>query len=208
MYCDLNVNNLIALRNTHMIRTYIEIDPRVRPIIMIVKHWAKRRALNDAAKGGTLSSYCWVMMVLNFLQMRDPPILPCLHELYFFKLKNSIPVQPIIVDGVDCTFADDLETLRGFGKSNHETLGALLFSFFRRYAIDLDYERDVVSVRHGRLLTKQEKEWHVDIERKCRYLCVEEPFDPQRNLANSADGASVAHLRQEFHRALTILAQT
>ena len=61
--CDINVNNTMALRNTRLIRTYVDIDPRVRPLVMIIKYWAKRRALNDAAKGGTLSSYCWVMMV-------------------------------------------------------------------------------------------------------------------------------------------------
>ena len=46
--CDLNVNNPIALENTAMIRIYGEIDPRVRPLAMIIKHWAKRRILNDA----------------------------------------------------------------------------------------------------------------------------------------------------------------
>ena len=48
--CDLNVNNPIALENTAMIRCYNEIDPRVRPLAMIIKHWAKRRILNDAGR--------------------------------------------------------------------------------------------------------------------------------------------------------------
>ena len=46
--CDLNVNNPIALENTSLIRSYVEIDDRVRPLAMIIKHWAKRRILNDA----------------------------------------------------------------------------------------------------------------------------------------------------------------
>ncbi len=46
--CDLNVNNPIALENTTMIRNYVAIDPRVRPLAMIIKYWAKRRILNDA----------------------------------------------------------------------------------------------------------------------------------------------------------------
>ena len=48
--CDLNVNNPIALENTAMIKCYNEIDPRVRPLAMIIKHWAKRRILNDAGR--------------------------------------------------------------------------------------------------------------------------------------------------------------
>lgn len=46
--CDMNVNNTLALENTRMIKTYVMIDPRVRPLTMIVKHWTKQRILNDA----------------------------------------------------------------------------------------------------------------------------------------------------------------
>lgn len=46
--CDMNVNNPIALENTELIRAYVGLDPRVRPLAMIIKHWAKKRILNDA----------------------------------------------------------------------------------------------------------------------------------------------------------------
>lgn len=46
--CDMNVNNPIALENTELIRAYVALDPRVRPLAMIIKHWAKKRMLNDA----------------------------------------------------------------------------------------------------------------------------------------------------------------
>lgn len=46
--CDMNVNNTLALENTRMIRTYVDIDERVRPLAMTIKHWTKRRILNDA----------------------------------------------------------------------------------------------------------------------------------------------------------------
>ncbi len=48
--CDMNVNNTLALENTRMVRTYIEIDPRVRPLAMIVKYWTRKRELNDAGQ--------------------------------------------------------------------------------------------------------------------------------------------------------------
>lgn len=48
--CDMNVNNPLALENTRMIKTYVEIDSRVRPLAMIIKHWTKQRILNDAGK--------------------------------------------------------------------------------------------------------------------------------------------------------------
>jgi len=46
--CDMNVNNTLALENTRMIKTYVQVDSRVRPLAMIIKHWTKRRIVNDA----------------------------------------------------------------------------------------------------------------------------------------------------------------
>jgi DNA polymerase sigma len=47
---DFNLNNTLALQNTKMIKTYVSIDPRVRPLILFIKHWAKQRNINDAGK--------------------------------------------------------------------------------------------------------------------------------------------------------------
>lgn len=48
MACDMNVNNTTALENTRMIRTYVEADPRVRQLMMVIKYWTRRRVINDA----------------------------------------------------------------------------------------------------------------------------------------------------------------
>src|SRR5690242_13884783 len=78
--CDITVNNVAAIENTRMIKAYVEIDDRVRVLAMIIKHWTKQRILNDAGIGGTISSYTWICLILNFLQTRDVPILPVLHN--------------------------------------------------------------------------------------------------------------------------------
>lgn len=48
--CDMNVNNTLALENTRMVRTYVEIDERVKLLAMTVKYWTRRRIINDAGK--------------------------------------------------------------------------------------------------------------------------------------------------------------
>ncbi|KAF7726493.1 hypothetical protein EC973_008728 [Apophysomyces ossiformis] len=197
--CDMNVNNTLALYNTHMIKSYVAIDPRVRPLIMIIKHWTKQRAINNAADGGTLSTYTWTCMIINFLQMRDPPILPVLHRIKHVKSNT-------MVDGCDPSFYDNVESLRNFGQDNRESLGGLLFAFFRRFAYEFDYETQVISVRHGTYLHKSEKGWDRGPNR--RILCVEEPFNVDRNLGNSADDTSVQGLRREFRRAVHMLWET
>ncbi|CEI93391.1 hypothetical protein RMCBS344292_07625 [Rhizopus microsporus] len=190
--CDINVNNTLALQNTKMIKVYVALDPRVRPLIMTVKHWTKQRQLNDAANGGTLSSYTWTCMIINFLQQREPPILPILHATENEELNND-----------EYYFCDDIKKWKGFGLKNKESLGGLLYAFFRRFAIEFDYDSQVVSVRQGKYLTKNEKGW--DTGRNRTSLCVEEPFNTQRNLGNSADVTSVLGLRCEFQRCLDLV---
>lgn len=148
------------------------------------------------AGGGTLSSYTWICMILNFLQTRDPPILPALHQRPH---KKRPPIS-----GVDISFDDDVESLKGFGLGNKETLGELLFAFFKKYGHELDYEKKVISVRHGKLLSKEEKGWQYLQNNR---LCVEEPFNTSRNLGNTADDYSVRGLHLEFRRVHQILAE-
>jgi hypothetical protein len=54
--CDMNVNNTLALENTRMIRIYVEADPRVRQLAMIIKYWTRRRVVNDAGMAKFLLS--------------------------------------------------------------------------------------------------------------------------------------------------------
>ncbi|KAG0257420.1 hypothetical protein DFQ27_005164 [Actinomortierella ambigua] len=199
--CDMNINNPLALVNTRMIKTYVAIDPRVRPFAMIIKHWARRRVLNDAANGGTISTYTWICIVINFLQMRSPPILPALH-----KMPHTLAADNQVINGNNTSFCEDLAQLEGFGLANKETLGGLLYAFFRRYAIEYDYDHHVISVREGSYLTKESKNWHIP-GKQYKLLCVEEPIDTTRNLGNSSDMASTKGLREEFRRALDILHQ-
>ncbi|KAJ5756558.1 PAP/25A-associated [Penicillium manginii] len=188
--CDMNVNNTLALENTRMIRTYVDVDERVRPLAMSVKHWTKRRILNDAALGGTLSSYTWICLIVNFLQTRNPPILPSLqarpHQ------KKATP------EGVVYSFDDNLKALLDFGQRNKQSVGELFFEFFRYYGHELDYEETVISVREGKLVSKEGKGWHLMVNNR---LCVEEPFNTSRNLGNTADDTSFRGLHMELRRA-------
>lgn len=135
-------------------------------------------------------------MILNFLQTRNPPVLPCLH---------SRPHQRLIgPDGKHSAFADDIITLRTFGHKNKETLGELLFHFFRRYAHELDYEKYVISIRAGTLISKEAKKWHLMQNNR---LCVEEPFNIERNLGNTADDISFRGVHLELRRAFDLVCE-
>ncbi|KAI1140929.1 hypothetical protein F5Y05DRAFT_410777 [Hypoxylon sp. FL0543] len=195
--CDMNVNNTQALENTRMIKTYVQIDERVRPLAMIIKYWTRRRIVNDAAHGGTLSSYTWICMIIAFLQLRQPPVLPALHQQPHRKFPGK--------DGETNSFADDVDKLQGFGSKNKSSLGELLFQFFRFYAHEVDYSTDVLSVRMGKIISKTDKGWHIG--QNNTHLCVEEPFNTNRNLGNTADDYAFRGLHLELRRAFDLIAE-
>ncbi|RDA95268.1 hypothetical protein CP533_3418 [Ophiocordyceps camponoti-saundersi (nom. inval.)] len=193
--CDMNVNNTLALENTRMVRTYVETDPRVRQLAMVIKYWTRRRIVNDAAFGATLSSYTWICLIIAFLQLRSPPVLPALHQLPH-KLTKS--------DGSASDFADNLKKIKGFGNKNHSSVPDLLFQFFRFYAHEFDYDKHVLSVRQGKLVTKADKKWTYQINNQ---LCVEEPFNVSRNLGNTADDYAFRGLHLELRRAFDLISE-
>lgn len=135
-------------------------------------------------------------LALNFLQTRDPPILPTLQQ--------QPMLEPRVVAGVNVAFDSNMESYKDFGSRNKSSLGELLFHFFRYYAHELDFERNVISVRLGRLLSKAEKSWHLLQDNR---LSVEEPFNTSRNLANTADDTSMRGIHLELRRAFELIGE-
>lgn len=163
--CDVNINNTVGIKNTHLLQGYCGYDWRVSPLIMIVKKWAKRHGINDASQG-TLSSYSIAMMVLHYLQEPcQPPVVPSLQMAY-----------PEIFDGtrnvLNLSLENPASRIAREGSSNQATLGELLVGFFRYYAEQFNWEDDVISVRQGRKYPKGESRvWFK------KFICIEEPFD-------------------------------
>ncbi|KAG6003157.1 hypothetical protein E4U21_002311 [Claviceps maximensis] len=193
--CDMNVNNTLALENTRMVRTYVETDSRVRQLAMVIKYWTRQRVVNDAGKKRSTSNRSSDHLKARPRQIRNPPVLPALHQMPY-KLPKS--------DGTVSDFADNLKKIKGFGNKNKSSSAELLFQFFRFYAHEFDYDKHVLSVRQGKLVTKQEKKWNYAINNQ---LCVEEPFNVSRNLGNTVDEYSFRGIHLELRRAFDLLSQ-
>ena len=77
IHVDLIVGNGSGVRNTHLLYYYSQLDPRVRPLVLAVKWWAKKNGINEP-RYMTLSSYTLTLVVIHYLQSGvSPPVLPC-----------------------------------------------------------------------------------------------------------------------------------
>lgn len=197
--CDVCVNNLLAVVNTQLLKDYASIDPRLSQLAFCVKHWARRRKVNSTYHG-TLSSYCYVIMCIYYLQTRKPPILPCLQDERMLK-----PTFSATINGITCSYHKGVSILAGFGSANSQSVSELLTGFFDYWAYRHDYSRDVASIRVGTAITKQSKEWTTRVGKDRHLICVEDPFDLSHDLGRTVDRNSIGVLRDEFIRATRIM---
>jgi DNA polymerase sigma len=158
---DLCLNNELVHHNTELLRTYGGLDPRVRPLALIVKYWAKRRGINETYRG-TLSSYAYVIMLISFLQIQSPPVLPCLQRMQNGRVAadgEKLPVQHVeSSNSTTCNVYFD-RSVTIFDGDNKESIAELLIGFFRYFAFEFDYSRSVVSTRLGTVISRVSKKW-------------------------------------------------
>lgn len=229
--CDINFANPLGIHNTHMLRCYSLTDPRVKPMVLFVKSWAKRRKINSSYSG-TLSSYGWVLMVLHYLvNVASPPVCPNLqHQLPQATDMSSLAERfkgVKKISGYDVRFwRNEEEIIRaaheGRLTQNRQPLASLLCGFFQYFASQGGYGRqntfhwtqEVLSLRTpGGILSKQEKGWVsattiVTAEKKVtnRYLfAIEDPFEIDHNVARTVTHRGIVTVRDEFRRAGRIL---
>ncbi|MCJ1486251.1 hypothetical protein MMC06_006428 [Schaereria dolodes] len=231
--CDINFSNHLALHNTLLLRCYSHCDPRIRPMVLFVKAWAKRRKINSPYHG-TLSSYGYVLMVLHYLvNIAQPQIAPNLQLAWTPPVQGS-KHEDLTCDGYDIRFWSSESEIRDFAArrmltSNRESLGSLLRGFFHYFALQgpnviqggFSWAMDVLSLRtlHG-LLSKKQKGWigaktttteptttNQEIkEVKHRFLlAIEDPFEIDHNIARTVVHSGIVAIREEFRRAHNII---
>ncbi|NXD79207.1 TUT7 uridylyltransferase, partial [Halcyon senegalensis] len=170
---DISLYNTLALHNTRLLSAYAAIDPRVKYLCYTMKVFTKICDIGDASRG-SLSSYAYTLMVLYFLQQRNPPVIPVLQEIYKESKKPEI-----LVDGWNVYFFDKIEELSAVwpdsGK-NTESVGQLWLGLLRFYTEEFDFKEHVICIRRKNLLTTFKKQW------TSKYIVIEDPFDLNHNL--------------------------
>lgn len=222
--CDLNTNNLLGIENSLLVRAYCNVDPRVRPFLYSIKHWAKRRCINDPSGDRTPSSYTYVLTALWFLQQRTPPILPNLQRLAQIEIREGRMERKMLWHRIkdrwiecDASFVSEVRIVSGaaaaedkveggmanglpvWTQTNTESIGALLYAFFEHFANHFDFEHQVVSLRTGVALFKRDKGWEAGA------FCVEDPFIIERNVAAGCPPDRITCVREEIARAERVL---
>ena len=192
-----------------------------------IKRWARARRINCPGEG-TLSSYGYLLLLIHFLQSRQPPVLPCLQLLDPpAESADAMPPRPprgsdaykVAHPTREATVCDtyffaprtvaEAERLRAYappgGAPNTESLGELFAGFFRFYAWDFDHERHVVSARTGgrleRVIKAEADGWPLHGR-----LAIEDPFETWYDVAHVLKLRSWRWMLAEMARAWQLCA--
>ncbi|XP_060032323.1 speckle targeted PIP5K1A-regulated poly(A) polymerase isoform X4 [Erinaceus europaeus] len=140
---DVSLSNRLALHNSRFLSLCSELDERVRPLVYTIRCWAQGRGLSGS--GPLLNNYALTLLVIYFLQTRDPPVLPTVSQL----TQKAGEGEQVEVDGWDCSFPRDASNLEP--STNKEPLSSLLAQFFSCVSC-WDLRGSLLSLREGQAL--------------------------------------------------------
>jgi DNA polymerase sigma len=111
----------------------------------------------------------------------------------------------VTVDENNCAYFDQVDKLNNYGAHSRDTVSRLLWAFFHYWAYEHDYTRDVISIRTGRIISKERKDWTRRVGNDRHLICIEDPFELTHDLGRVVDKFTIKILREEFERAANIL---
>ncbi|KAJ2937493.1 hypothetical protein O0L34_g17537 [Tuta absoluta] len=202
--CDLSFKTPLGAQNSKLIAFLLHADPRLLPMAVTVKYWAKVHGLSGT---GRLTNYALTMMIIFYLQQPPMTILPSVEWL------QRDPKDEVIVDSWNTGFMSKKELLPVC--ANTSSISELLGGFFEYYS-NFDFADLVVCPFMG---VPVKKECFVDIAkippefdrykantltrltpplRAATAMCVQDPFEQCHNVASAISSKLAADIRAFF----------
>lgn len=130
--CDVSFNNANGIYNSKLIRDYLDSDPRLELVMLVIKFWAQKHLHMGPEK---LTSFALIMLIIFYLEQAG--IVPTLHQL-----RSSAVTRE--VDGWQINF----DTLAIKTTKREMDIPHILFGFFEYYA-KFDFANNIVCPLDG-----------------------------------------------------------
>ncbi|KAG9003020.1 hypothetical protein FRB93_011307 [Tulasnella sp. JGI-2019a] len=161
LHVDLNCNEQLGLINTILLNNYCLAWPHLRRMLFFIKKWAKSVGLNDpsgVSGPSSFSSYCLALMTVAYLQAKGvlPHLQKCADEEEVDRESSGFWMRsrPNRIDDrvwCDTRFKEPEVGWTGSPMS----LDEVVCGWFRYFAYEHRYEKDILSIRYGGLVPRQ-----------------------------------------------------
>ncbi|KAJ0175917.1 hypothetical protein K1T71_008091 [Dendrolimus kikuchii] len=201
MNCDVSFKTTLGVQNSKLIAFLLHADPRLIPLSVVIKYWAKVHGLSGTGK---MTNYALTMMVIFYLQQPPISILP---PIAWLQRDHS---YDFFVDFWNTGFMGRRDLLPPV--TNKFSISELLGGFFEFYST-FNFDEMVICPYLGVPIRKGDfKDFHVLPEALQRYknnvinklvlpmkndtmICVQDPVEQSHNVASSITCSTAADIK-------------
>jgi len=206
---DFSVNSTTPLYNMALLSESAKKEALAKPLILLVKRWAKDRGVCHGAKGH-LSPYQWTLLTIYFLQVGSSSesgkgLLPAVEEFKAVSTLMDTERGPRPQDSqrqlltIPAAPTAELE-------NTSKTVGSLFKNFIKFYHETFQWQKEAICVRTGkRAPPSLSLPLHIVVNEDTNVSevapTIEDPFSPNRNLGAGMTAPTLARLHEEISRA-------
>ena len=142
-FCDLSFKNSLGVHNSLLLKHYLSFDSRLKPLMIVIKYWAKHGDISTPTRGGRITNYALVILFIFYLQQNNVNLVPPVLNL-------KKPCQPQIIEGWQVNFD---KTVRHPSSNNKMSIPELLYGFFHFYA-NFNFKHNIICPLDGNTYSK------------------------------------------------------
>ncbi|KAK0088780.1 hypothetical protein PV325_010720 [Microctonus aethiopoides] len=174
--CDITFKHGLGVHNSQLIKYYVSLDRRLKPLLLIIKHWARLLGLSGTGK---ITNYSLVMATIFYLQQPNVNLLPTVKEL-------QSSCEPVYISGWLVNFDKNIVP---DASNNESSIPELLQGFFKFYG-EFNFATNVICPSDGLIVSKidfikniQQLDINVDALNVSKPVCIQDPFELDHNIA-------------------------
>jgi DNA polymerase sigma len=189
---EIALNNILPILNSKLIRLYSCFDKRFIVLNNIIRDWSKVNGLNGNFSGN-LSSYCYTLMLIFFLQKGlEIPLLPNFQSEKIFNTKTIVEMknnEDCIIKYVINYSNEEIERKLLENKDfslimkNDMSCAELLIKFFEFYIFSFDRYSYCIDISYDYLLPRCNEIRYLNTYNNMGKInfCIIDPFDFEVN---------------------------
>ena len=144
---EINCNNFFSVMNSNLIRNYLVYDARALILVNTIKDWSKTKEINSNNKG-YLSSYCYTLMTIFFLQRMTEPLLPIISS-YNGMINLKVDEKEFFIER---QLLQSSKLMKDWHKENEkDTVSTLLLKWMIFYLYIFNEEEYCIDISNKRL---------------------------------------------------------
>jgi DNA polymerase sigma len=189
---EINFNNIFSLLNSNLIYKYVTYDARALILVNTIKEWSKIKGINSNHEG-FMSSYCYTLLTIFFLQRIKNPLVPIIHSNINRKTITIREKEYFIEKNL---LSPEIDFKEFKSKNKEDTITTLLLKFFVFYLYLFNENDYCIDISNDKLTFRYNEVKYLNYfeeRNKISVYCFIDMFDYTYNPGSYMDRNSTPH---------------